>query len=49
MYINDAWSLLETMQKDGLDLNINILNSMTYLYSNALRSEELEAKVLPLY
>jgi hypothetical protein len=49
MYINDAWSLFETLQKDGLDININILNSMTYLYVNALRPEELEARVLPLY
>jgi hypothetical protein len=29
--------------------NINILNSLVLLFSNALSVEELERKVLPLY
>lgn len=37
------------MERDGLDVNINVLNSMTLLYANALRAEQLEAEVLPLY
>lgn len=37
------------MEDDNVEPNINILNSMTYLYANALRPEELEADILPLY
>jgi hypothetical protein len=49
MYLKDAWELLKNMEKEGLEPNIHILNSMVYLYANAYRTEELEAKVLPLY
>lgn len=49
MYIKDTWELFETMQKDGTDINVNILNSMVYLYSSALRPDDMEAHVLPLY
>ena len=49
MYINDAWDLLKTMEKENLDINVNILNSFVYLYCQALRPEELEAEVLPLF
>ncbi len=50
MYINDAWSLLKNMMEvEGLEPNIHILNAMTFLYSRAVRAEELEARVLPMY
>jgi predicted MPP superfamily phosphohydrolase len=50
MYIKDAWSLLDILEKKpDLEINTNILNSMVLLYANALRPEELEAKVLPLF
>ena len=35
--------------KVDCEVNVNILNSLVYLYSCALRPEELEAKVLPQY
>ena len=51
MYIKDTWELLDPIIKGDsqADININILNSLVFLYSNALRPEELEADVLPLY
>ncbi len=49
MYIKDAWELFENMIEDGIEPNINVLNSLTFLYANALRPEDLETKVLPLY
>lgn len=49
MYIKDAWELLKSMEEQNVEPNINILNSLTFLYATALRPEELEAKVLPLY
>jgi len=49
MYIKDAWELVKSMEKYGLEPNIHILNSLLFLYCNAVRAEEMEAKVLPLY
>jgi len=50
LYINDAWNLMDIIEKNhNLEMNIHILNSMVLLYANALRVEELEAKVLPLF
>ena len=50
MFIKDAWALLDILEKKpNLEVNINVLNSMVLLYANALRPEELEAKVLPLF
>ena len=43
MYIKDSWDLLDQMNKEGVEININILNSMVYLYACALRPEDLEA------
>ncbi len=52
---------IETYCRDGLELynqmvqntdfepNIQILNSLTLLYCNALKLDELEQKILPLY
>lgn len=53
MYIKDATELFKAMEKDedglGIAPNIEVLNSMVYLYSSALRTEQLEADVLPLF
>jgi hypothetical protein len=49
-YIKDSWELIENMEKkEGLAVNIHILNSMVLLYANAIRSDELEAIVLPKF
>lgn len=50
MYIKDAMELFKTMVNEGqVDVNIHILNSLTLLYCNSLRAEQLEAEILPLY
>jgi hypothetical protein len=51
MYLKDAMELFKTLEKgeSGTEVNIQILNSLVLLYANALRPEELEAEVLPLY
>ena len=50
MYIKDAFDLFKELQKDSsLEVNIHLLNSMTLLFTNALRPEQLETDVLPLY
>jgi pentatricopeptide repeat protein len=49
MYIKDSWELFDTMRKEGIEPNIQILNSLCMLYTLALRPEELETKILPLY
>lgn len=43
--------LFKTLEKgeNDTEVNIQVLNSLLLLYSNALRSEQLEAEVLPLY
>ena len=50
MYINDAFELFNQAKSDpDIKININILNSMLWLHTSALRVEELDANVLPLY
>ena len=50
MYIKDSWELFEQLNNDpNTKVNINILNSLLLLHANALRVEELDANVLPLY
>lgn len=53
MYIKDAMDLLRTVERDekneGVEVNIEILNSLVYLYGSALRPEQLETEILPLY
>lgn len=43
MYIKDAHELFKTLERDedgkGLQVNIEVLNSMVYLYTTALRPE----------
>ena len=43
LYIKDAFELFRTIEKDenneGIEVNIQILNSLVYLFSNALRPE----------
>lgn len=43
--------LFKTLEKgeNDAEVNIQVLNSLLLLYSNALRPEQLEAEVLPLY
>ncbi len=43
--------LFKTLEKgeNDTEVNIQVLNSLLLLYSNALRPEQLEAEVLPLY
>ena len=49
MYIKDAMELYDQMQKDGIEPNSHILNSLLELHANALRVDELDARILPLY
>lgn len=50
IYIKDSWELFESMKKnDQVKINIQILNSLLLLHTNALRIEELDSNVLPLY
>jgi len=52
MYVKDAFELFKTVEKGeeaGVEVNVHLLNSLTYLFANALRPEQLEAEVLPLY
>ncbi len=51
MYLKDSMELFKTLEKGENDneVNIQVLNSLLLLYSNALRPEQLEAEVLPLY
>lgn len=50
MYVNDGWLLYEQMtQQTDFEPNIRVLNSLSLLFANALKVEELEQKVLPLY
>lgn len=49
MYIKDAWDLLEQMKEKDIPININIVNSLLLLHCNALFTEEVHEKVLPLY
>ena len=50
MYINDAFQLFDQAKEDPeVNININILNGLLLLHTSALRVEELDANVLPLY
>jgi hypothetical protein len=52
MYVKDAFELFKSTEKgqeEGVEVNIHILNSLTFLFTNALRPEQLESEVLPLY
>jgi pentatricopeptide repeat protein len=50
MYIKDSMDLIEQIKKDdNVEINIHILNSLVLLHSNALRVDDLDANVLPLY
>lgn len=51
MYLKDSMELFKTLEKgeNDAEVNIQVLNSMLLLFSNALRPEQLEAEVLPLY
>jgi hypothetical protein len=49
LYIKDAMELFHTqIEPQGL-VNVNILNSLVLLFSNTLKIEELEHRILPLY
>jgi len=42
MYVKDAFELFKSIEKgqeEGVEVNIHILNSLTYLFSQALRPE----------
>ena len=42
MYVKDAFELFKSIEKgqeEGVEVNIHILNSLTYLFTNALRPE----------
>mmetsp|Transcript_14056 Transcript_14056/g.23876 ORF Transcript_14056/g.23876 Transcript_14056/m.23876 type:complete len:255 (-) Transcript_14056:272-1036(-) len=50
IYIKDSWDLFEQMKENPeVKINNHILNSLLLLHCNALRTEEIEAYVLPLY
>jgi hypothetical protein len=53
LYIKDAFELFRAVERDedgtGIAPNIEILNSMVLLFGSALRPDELEAEVLPLF
>lgn len=53
MYLEDAMALFRTIERDekneGVEVNIQILNSLVSLFAAALRPEEVETKILPLY
>jgi hypothetical protein len=50
MYCKDGLELYHQMiQNTDCEPNIQILNSLTYLFCSALKVDELEQKILPLY
>lgn len=49
MYLKDSWELIDNMLKEGIDPNINVLNSLVLLHAQAIRPAELEGMVLPMY
>ena len=50
MYIQDSMDLVEQIKNDeNVELNVYILNSLVLLYANALRVDDLDANVLPLF
>ena len=49
-YCADAWQLYEQMsQMPDVEINVQILNSLTYLHVQAVKPQEIEAKILPQY
>lgn len=49
MYIKDAMELYKQLQKEGIEVNSIMLNSLVELHCNAYRVDELDANILPLY
>lgn len=50
LYIKDAMELFEQLKKDErLQVNSHVLNGLVELHVNALRVDELDANILPLY
>lgn len=48
MYLDDGWKLYQQMVED-MPPNIQVLNSLLLMFSNALNPIDLETKVLPEY
>jgi len=48
-YLEDAMDLFETQIEPQDLVNVHILNSLVILFSNALKAELVEQKILPLY
>ena len=48
LYISDAWKLLDIIKNENM-ININILNSFLFIHVKALKSDQIEGLVLPLY
>lgn len=50
MYVNDGWEIYNQMiLQTDFEPNIHVLNSLTLLFCNALKVNDLEQKILPLY
>lgn len=49
MYIKDAWELLAQMKEKDIPITNRILNNMVLLHCNALYTQELHEKVLPMF
>ena len=50
LYIKDAWELFEQIKGNPkVSVNIHILNSILLIHTNALRVEDLDSTVLPIY
>ena len=50
MYIKDSWELFQQLEQNpDAKVNIYVLNSLLLLHTNALRVEELDSNILPLY
>ena len=48
LFTNDAWKLLEEVGRIGF-IDVKILNNFMSMYVFALRGEEIDGLVLPLY
>ena len=49
LFVQDAWNLIEQMKEKDIPINVFILNNMLLLHKNALFTQEVHEKVLPLY
>ena len=49
MYIDDSLKLFSEMANDGVQVNIRILNSLLLVHTNALRTREVEQRIMPMY